>query len=367
MAINPALQSSLPYDTAKDFAPVTQFIATQLFLAINPKVPAGMVLGQDPEAGSLVRRQRNLRVWISAGAHIARAPNLLGETQRSAEIRVAQEGLQIGPVSEIRSAAYPPDVIVAQDPPPATQTAQVRLLVNRGEDRATYVMPDLIGLNGERAADVMLKEGRRLVLVPRETPLSAIHLENMLRLARAGAVVLPAGSGVKRKVLVFAKGEKEKEATAAGADIVQIDEPYMQARPEPARAYGLRALNRALEGITGTTAVHICFGYAHVIHERPSGYSFLGELRGCRCQQVSLETAQSGLDCAVLDFGDRLLVVKSDPITFTAAEIGWYAVHVNANDVATCGAAPPATSEPSTTSSPRPSGHRRSIFTGAPR
>ena len=91
-----------------------------------------------------------------------------------------------------------------------------------------------------------------------------------------------------------------RDLFAAGADIVQIDEPYMQARPEPARAYGLRALNRALEGITGTTAVHICFGYAHVIHERPSGYSFLGELRGCHCQQISLETAQSGLDCAVL-------------------------------------------------------------------
>ena len=128
----------------------------------DAKVPAGMVLGQDPVAGSLVRRQRSLRVWISAGAHIARAPNLLGETQRSAEIRVAQEGLQIGPVSEIRSAAYPSDVIVAQDPPPATQTAQVRLLVNRGEDRATYVMPDLIGLNGERAADVMRTRGFRV-------------------------------------------------------------------------------------------------------------------------------------------------------------------------------------------------------------
>ena len=92
---------------------------------------------------------------VSSGAHIARAPSLLGETQRSAEIRVAQDGLLIGTVSEIRSALYPPDVVVAQDPPPATQTAEVRLLVNRGEDRATYVMPDLIGVNGERAADVM--------------------------------------------------------------------------------------------------------------------------------------------------------------------------------------------------------------------
>jgi 5-methyltetrahydropteroyltriglutamate--homocysteine methyltransferase len=91
-----------------------------------------------------------------------------------------------------------------------------------------------------------------------------------------------------------------RDLFAAGADIVQIDEPYMQARPEKAREYGLRALNRALEGIEGTTAVHICFGYAAVIHERPSGYSFLGELAGCQCTQVSIETAQSNLDCAVL-------------------------------------------------------------------
>jgi 5-methyltetrahydropteroyltriglutamate--homocysteine methyltransferase len=88
---------------------------------------------------------------------------------------------------------------------------------------------------------------------------------------------------------------------AAGADIVQIDEPYMQARPEKARRYGLAALNRALDGITGTTAVHICFGYAAIIHERPSGYSFLPELAGCSCKQVSIETAQSHLDCSALE------------------------------------------------------------------
>jgi 5-methyltetrahydropteroyltriglutamate--homocysteine methyltransferase len=81
---------------------------------------------------------------------------------------------------------------------------------------------------------------------------------------------------------------------------VQVDEPYMQARPENARAYGLKALNRALDGVKGMTAVHICFGYAAVIHSRPSGYSFLGELAGCSCEQVSIETAQSKLDCSVL-------------------------------------------------------------------
>src|SRR5438093_11584097 len=97
-----------------------------------------------------------------------------------------------------------------------------------------------------------------------------------------------------------AVNEEIRDLFAAGADIVQVDEPYMQARPEKARQFGLKALNRALEGVKGTTAVHICFGYAAVIHVRPSGYSFLGELAGCSCQQVSIETAQSNLDCSVL-------------------------------------------------------------------
>jgi 5-methyltetrahydropteroyltriglutamate--homocysteine methyltransferase len=97
-----------------------------------------------------------------------------------------------------------------------------------------------------------------------------------------------------------AVNEEIKDLFAAGADIVQIDEPYMQARPEKAREYGLKALNRALDGVKGTTAVHICFGYAAIIHERPAGYNFLPEFAHCSCQQVSIETAQSNLDCAVL-------------------------------------------------------------------
>jgi len=91
-----------------------------------------------------------------------------------------------------------------------------------------------------------------------------------------------------------------KDLFAAGADVVQIDEPYMQARPNPAREYGLKALNRALQNIDGETAVHICFGYAAIIHERPEGYSFLPELAGSPVKQISIETAQSNLDTAVL-------------------------------------------------------------------
>lgn len=91
-----------------------------------------------------------------------------------------------------------------------------------------------------------------------------------------------------------------RDLFAAGADIVQLDEPYLQARPEEARSYGIAVLNRALDGITGTTAVHVCFGYAAIIHDRPEGYSFLPELAEASCDQVSIETAQSGLDCSVL-------------------------------------------------------------------
>jgi 5-methyltetrahydropteroyltriglutamate--homocysteine methyltransferase len=91
-----------------------------------------------------------------------------------------------------------------------------------------------------------------------------------------------------------------KELFAAGADIVQLDEPWLQARPEEAHKYGVRVVNRALEGASGTTAVHLCFGYAAIVHDRPAGYSFLPELADCDCDQVSIETAQSGLDCSVL-------------------------------------------------------------------
>ena len=98
-----------------------------------------------------------------------------------------------------------------------------------------------------------------------------------------------------------AVNEEIKDLFSAGADIVQIDEPYMQARPAKAREFGVNGLNAALDGVKGTTAIHICFGYAAIIHERPEGYSFLPELANTAINQVSIETAQSKLDCKVLE------------------------------------------------------------------
>ncbi|HEV3334378.1 MAG TPA: uroporphyrinogen decarboxylase family protein [Bryobacteraceae bacterium] len=98
-----------------------------------------------------------------------------------------------------------------------------------------------------------------------------------------------------------AVNDEIRDLFAAGADVVQVDEPYMQAQPEKAREYGLKALNRALEGIRGTTAVHICFGYGHMVTGKPAGYSFLTELADTPAKQISIETAQPSLDCAVLE------------------------------------------------------------------
>jgi 5-methyltetrahydropteroyltriglutamate--homocysteine methyltransferase len=123
-----------------------------------------------------------------------------------------------------------------------------------------------------------------------------------------------------------AVNEEVKDLFAAGADIVQLDEPYLQARAEQAKQYGVAVLNRALAGVTGTTAVHLCFGYAAIIHERPAGYSFLPELAAADCDQVSIETAQSGLDCSVLAALDGKTVILGvlnlgDPTVETPGQI----------------------------------------------
>ena len=123
-----------------------------------------------------------------------------------------------------------------------------------------------------------------------------------------------------------AVNDEVRDLFAAGADIVQLDEPYLQARPDAAREYGVAVLNRALEGATGTTAVHLCFGYAAIIHDRPAGYSFLPELAACTADQISIETAQSALDCSVLATLDGKTVILgvldlSDPAVETPEQV----------------------------------------------
>ena len=109
--------------------------------------------------------------------------------------------------------------------------------------------------------------------------------------------------------IAAAINEEIKDLQAAGADVVQLDEPYLQARPEKARAYGVEVINRALEGIKGTTALHLCFGYAAIVHTRPHEYAFLPELRDCVVKQISIEAAQPQLDLSVLRHFDNKTVI----------------------------------------------------------
>jgi len=107
-----------------------------------------------------------------------------------------------------------------------------------------------------------------------------------------------------------AVNEELRDLKAAGADVVQIDEPYLQARPEPAREYALEAINRALDGVDGDTVLHTCFGYAHIVHDRLPGYPFLRELQGCAATHLSLEAAQPDLDPELLrDVPDKVIVL----------------------------------------------------------
>ena len=131
----------------------------------DPKIAAGRVLSQDPAPGLTARSQRSVRIWLSAGPHAATVPGLVGETERAAQLRLAQDGLTLGSVSEVRLPAYPADVVVAQDPAPKGTGGTVTLLINRSQAGTNYVMPDLIGVNGDRAADILRAHGFRVAVV----------------------------------------------------------------------------------------------------------------------------------------------------------------------------------------------------------
>ena len=131
----------------------------------DARIPADRVVAQEPSAGSTARRQRSVRVWLSAGSRSAVVPVLIGETERAAQLRLAQVGIELAGVSEIRSQAYPSEVIIAQAAGIAGPGAGVSLLVNRGERGASYVMPDLIGVSGDRAAKILRDQGFRVAVV----------------------------------------------------------------------------------------------------------------------------------------------------------------------------------------------------------
>ncbi len=132
---------------------------------VDTKVPAGQILAQDPAAGASTRRERSVKVWVSSGARATIVPDLVGESERTAQLRLQQEGIELAGISEFRSGDYQSDVVVAETPPAKSNAPRVTLLVNRGERGATYVMPDLIGVNGDRSADLLRARGFRVAMV----------------------------------------------------------------------------------------------------------------------------------------------------------------------------------------------------------
>jgi len=165
----------------------------------DARVPAGRIMQQDPPPGVQARRQRSIRVWLSAGARTTTVPALVGQTDRSAQIRLAQDGLVLGKVSEFRSPDYPADAIVAQDPPPAMRSETVSVLVNRGEPSPGVVMPDLIGVNGDRAAELLRARGFRVTIVGSQ-PYPGVPPGTVVRQQPAGGFQLGPSDAISLEV-----------------------------------------------------------------------------------------------------------------------------------------------------------------------
>jgi serine/threonine-protein kinase len=162
-------------------------------------VPAGRIMQQEPENGDLARQQRSVRVWVSSGPRATVVPQLAAQTERTARIRLEQGGLKVASISEFRSTAYPADTVIAQDPPAATLAPGVSLLVNRAEEGAAYVMPDVIGIDGARAADTLRQQGLRVTVVGSQ-PYAGVPPGTVVRQQPAGGFKVTASDAVSLEV-----------------------------------------------------------------------------------------------------------------------------------------------------------------------
>jgi eukaryotic-like serine/threonine-protein kinase len=166
---------------------------------LDPKIPAGRITAQDPSAGSVTRRQRSIHVWISRGARVTTIPPLTGESERSAQLRLQEDGLSLVGLAEVRSADYPSGTVIAQEPPGSAHGTEVALLVNRGEQANGYVMPDLIGVAGSHAVDLLRAHGFRATIVG-EIPYPSIPPGIVLRQSPSAGFEIAAGAPISLEV-----------------------------------------------------------------------------------------------------------------------------------------------------------------------
>jgi hypothetical protein len=165
----------------------------------EPKIAAGRIAQQDPAAGSIARRGRTVKVWLSTGGRVATVPKLVGESERTATLRLQEDGLAVTTVSDVRSNERPADVVSAQDPPPGAPGPAVSFLVNRTERAIAYVMPDLIGVNGARAADVLRSGGFRVAVVA-QNPYPGVPPGVVIRQSPQAGFQVAAGDTVSLEV-----------------------------------------------------------------------------------------------------------------------------------------------------------------------
>lgn len=166
---------------------------------VDARVPAGRIVSQDPAAGTTTRSQRRVNVWLSDGPTAAVIPALVGESERTAQIRLQMASLELRGTAEVRSDTDPQGVVLAQTPAPQTRAGSVSLLVNRGDRGRTYVMPDLIGVDAERGADVLRTRGFRVAIVDTQ-PYPGIPAGIVIRQTPQGGFQVAPGDPISLEV-----------------------------------------------------------------------------------------------------------------------------------------------------------------------
>lgn len=166
---------------------------------VDPKVPAGRIVWQEPSSGTTTRSQRRVNVWLSDGPTASVVPALIGESERTAQIRVQMAALELKATAEIRSDADPPGVVIAQAPAPQTRASGVSLLVNRGDRGRTFVMPDLIGVDADRGAELLRARGFRVAIVDTQ-PYPGIAAGIVIRQTPQGGYQVAPGDPISLEV-----------------------------------------------------------------------------------------------------------------------------------------------------------------------
>ena len=186
-------------DASRSLADLGLVLRPDPDMRADERIPQGRIMQQDPPAGVQARRQRTVRVWVSLGSRSTTVPPLVGQTERTARARLDQDGLVVAAVSEFRSPDYPAEAVVAQDPAPSAQASSVSVLLNRGEQATTFVMPDVIGMHGGRAADAHRTKGFRVAIVG-SRPYPGVPAGTVVRQQPAGGFRVGPGDPISIEV-----------------------------------------------------------------------------------------------------------------------------------------------------------------------